>query len=281
MRSAEDIVFENCDFTCPKVESNALKFVSEGSVRSKNITIDKCNFHDIGRMAFETQNHSFDEISRITNVKVTDCNFERLGVKSQFGMAISLSGVGKDAEISGNTIIDAKVRGIENVGWSNLDIINNTFSSPTTAYAPITCSKDNKNNYAGPQHIVNVVIDGNRGTVSGTEDHLVEISDSDGLKFINNDFHANALHLVHTINSDFNNNTYYSDGGMGVYIELNSNNNNFSDNTFVTTADNATTVVIYPGSSGNVFQNNILKAKGNGSGLYNDVDGGNKNLDNY
>ena len=50
-------------------------------------------------MAFETQNHSFDEISRITNVKVTDCNFEKVGVKSQFGMAISLSGVGKDAEI--------------------------------------------------------------------------------------------------------------------------------------------------------------------------------------
>ena len=68
---------------------------------------------------------------------------------------------------------------------------------------------------------------------------------------------------------------------MGAYIDLNSNNNNFSGNTFVTTADNATTVVIYPGSSGNVFQDNILKAKGNGSGLYNDVDGGKQNLDNY
>ena len=42
--SFEDILFENCEFTCPNVVSNGLKFVSQGASRSKNITIYKCEW---------------------------------------------------------------------------------------------------------------------------------------------------------------------------------------------------------------------------------------------
>jgi len=44
--SFEDILFENCEFTCPNVVSNRLKFLSEGASKSKNITIYNCNFHN-------------------------------------------------------------------------------------------------------------------------------------------------------------------------------------------------------------------------------------------
>jgi len=270
--SAEDILFENCEFTCPKVVSNGLKFVSENASRSKNITINKCNFHDIGRMGFETQNHMTDGLMRITDVTVSNCEFNRMGLQSPYGMAISLSGSGQNAMLNNNNIVDSRARGIENAGWSDITITNNTFSSPNTAYEPITCQSDIT---GGTQYIYNIVIEGNSGTVTGTGDHLIGLSNCDGAKFIDNNFSADALNLVSTINSEIYGNTHYSDGGIGLYIEQNSNNNSIHDNTFVTTADNATTVAIYPPSSGNVFQNNILRREGNGGGNYNDMDGGN------
>lgn len=270
--SAEDIYFENCTFTCPNAVTNGLKLVSEGAARSKNINILNCKFMDIGRMAIETQNHMNDGLMRITGVAVKNCEFKRMGLQSPYGMAISLSGAGENSVLDNNNIVDSKDRGIENVGWSNITISNNTFSSPTTAFQPIICQKDTN----GPQYIYNVVIKGNSGTVSGAGAHLVGINNCDGAKFFNNDFHADALHLVSTINSEFYNNTYYSEGGIGLYIEKDSNNNNIHDNTFVTTADNATTIAIYPPSSGNVFQNNILRRDGNGGSNYNDMDGGNE-----
>jgi hypothetical protein len=174
--------------------------------------------------------------------------------------------------LDNNNIVDSKDRGIENVGWSNITITNNTFSSPNTAYDLITCQTDYAN---GAPYLYNVVINGNSGTVTGTNNHLVGISNCDGAKFFDNNFHADALNLVSTINSEFYGNTHYSDGGIGLYIENNSNNNSFHDNTFVTTADNANTVVIYAPSSGNVLQNNVLIKQGSGGSLYNDYDGGN------
>ncbi|MCJ7758270.1 MAG: heparin lyase I family protein [Gillisia sp.] len=269
--SVEDLLFENCEFTCPNVVSNGLKIVSENASRSKNITINNCYFHDIGRMALETQNHNNDGIMRITDVTVTNCQFNRMGLQSPYGMAISLSGSGQNALLDNNNIVDSKDRGIENVGWSNITITNNTFSSPNTDFDLITCQTDYAN---GAPYLYNVVINGNSGTVTGNN-HLVTISYSDGAKFFNNDFNADALVLYSTINSEFYDNTYYSDGSIGLYIESNSNNNSFHDNTFATTADNANTVVIYAPSSGNVLTNNILLNQGSGGGLYNDYDGGN------
>src|SRR5690606_38344870 len=113
--SVEDIHFENCDFSSPEVGSNGLKFAAYPTSRSKNITIHRCNFFNIGRMAIETVNHNNDDVPRITDVKVTECNFERLGLKSPYGMAVSLSGSGANAVISNNKIFDANDIGIENV----------------------------------------------------------------------------------------------------------------------------------------------------------------------
>tara|TARA_R110000796_G_scaffold86056_6_gene186390 strand:+ start:597 stop:1928 length:1332 start_codon:yes stop_codon:yes gene_type:complete len=273
--SFEDILFENCEFTCPNVVSNGLKFVSQGASRSKNITIYKCNFHDIGRMGFETQNHNYDGIARITDVKVTVCNFERLGTASQYGMAVSVSGAGKNATISNNIIVDAKDRGIENVGWSNITITNNTFSSPNTAYEPITCQKD-KGDLIDP-YILNIEISGNKGTVNGSEHNLLEIFDCDGLKFFHNDFHSGSLHLKNTINSEFTNNVHDFDGSIGLFVESNSSYNIFTGNTFIVTLDHATTAVFYPSATGNTLSGNTLIKKGQGGYIYNDMDGGNKN----
>ena len=274
--NAEDILFENCDFTCPNVVSNGLKFVSQGTSRSKNITVYNCNFHDIGRMGVETQNHDYDGIARITDVKVTECNFERLGTASQYGMAVSVSGAGKNADISNNIIEDAKDRGIENVGWSNITITNNIFSSPNTAYEPITCQKD-KGDLSAP-YILNVKISGNKGTVTGPEHNLLEIFDCNGLDFFNNDFNSGSLHLKNTINSEFTNNVHDFDGSIGLFAESSSSYNTFTGNTFVITQDYATTVAFYPSATGNTLSGNTLIKKGQGGYVYNDMDGGNKRL---
>ena len=273
--SAENILFENCDFTCPKVVSNGLKFVSEGTSRSKNITITKCSFYDVGRMAIETQNHDNDGIIRLTDVNVTECDFDGLGLQSPYGMAISLSGSGKNAVILANTIVDAKDRGIETVGWRNMTIADNTFSSPNTACNPIAIQKDAN----GADYMFEISVTGNNGTVYGNAPHLIEISNCDDLVYSRNSFFTDALHIRDVKNSTFTDNFHSSDGGIGLYVENGSTKNLFSNNTLISTTDYATTIAFYPGATANTLQENKVIKKGKGGIEYNDMDGGNHNFD--
>lgn len=273
--SAEDIFFENCTFTNPQVSTNGIKFVSEGTASSRNINILNCTFVDIGRMAIELQNHTHDGILRFDGVTIQNNEFKSLGLQSQYGMAISLSGAGKNAMLSDNTIIDAKDRGIEILGYGDLTIANNTFSAPNTAYNVITLEKDG----VGEEYTKNVLITGNSGTVQGDEPHLIEINSVDGLVYTNNSFYADALHVSDVKNSTFKDSFHSSDGGIGLYVDYGSTNNTFSGSTFITTADNSSTVTFYPGSTGNTLSNNTLRNEGQGGSIYNDLDGGNTNLD--
>jgi len=272
--SVEDILFENCNFSSPEVASNGLKFAAYPTSRSKNITIYRCNFYNIGRMAIETVNHNNDDVPRITDVKVTECNFERLGLKSPYGMAVSLSGSGANAVISNNKIFDANDIGIENVAWSNVVIENNTFTSEKHVYDPISMNK----RAGGSQFMTGVVIIGNSGKVFGAGSHLIELNDIDGLIYKKNSFYADALHLNKVKNSSFTENFHSSDGGIGLYVENQSSNNIFTDNTLMSTRDNATTIVFYPGATANTLQRNEVVKKGAGGSLYSDMDGGNINL---
>lgn len=273
--NAEDIYFENCTFTCPNVDTNGLKFVSEGPARSKNINVLNCKFLNIGRMAIEVQNHTHDGILRFNNISIKNCEFKSLGLQSQYGMAISLSGSGNNAYLSENTIIDAKDRGIEILGWTELTIAKNNFSSPNMAYNPITIQNDG----AGANYVTDVLVTGNTGAVKGNAPHLIEIREIDGLIYTKNSFYADALHVSDVKNSSFTDNFQSSDGGIGLYVDNGSMNNTFSGSTFITTADYSTTVIFYPGSTGNTLSNNTLKNEGQGGSTYNDKDGGNTNLD--
>lgn len=273
--NVENIHFENCEFTCPEVASNALKFAAYQTSRSKNITIYKCNFYDIGRMAIETVNHHPDDVLRITDVKVTECNFQRLGLKSPFGMAVSLSGTGQNAIISNNIIFDANDIGIENVAWNNVLVENNTFSSERHVYDPVSMNR----RAGGSQFMTDVIIIGNSGRVSGAGSHLIELNNLDGLIYKKNSFYADALHLNEVKNSSFTENFHSSDGGIGLYVENQSSNNAFTDNTLATTRDNANTVVFYPGATANTLLRNELIKGGAGGSIYSDMDGGNINLD--
>lgn len=273
--SVEDILIEECEFTSPQVASNGLKFAAYPSSRSKNITIYKCNFYNIGRMAIETVNHNSDDIARITDIKVTECNFERLGLQSPYGMAVSLSGSGENANISNNTIFDANDIGIENVAWNNVVIENNTFSSEHHVYDPISMNR----RAGGSQFMTGVLIIGNSGKVNGAGSHLMEINHCDGLIYNKNSFFADALHLNEVRNSSFTENFHSSDGGIGLYVENQSSNNTFTDNTLITTRDNASTIVFYPGATSNTLQRNEVIKEGAGGETYSDLDGGNINLD--
>ncbi|TVZ27532.1 hypothetical protein JM83_2580 [Gillisia sp. Hel_I_86] len=273
--NAENILFDRCSFSSPNTDTNGLKFVSQGPYRSKKIEIINCKFQDIGRMAIETVNHDGDDIVRFEDITVKDCYFNNLGTASIYGMAISISGTGNNAEILNNIIVDAKDRAIENVAWNNVVIANNTFSSIKNAYNPITMNR----RAGGSQYMTNVSVIGNSGTVSGNAPHLNEIYNCDGLEYSKNSFYADALHLFDVKNSSFTNNFHYSDGGIGLYVENKSTNNSFYDNTFVTIRDYADTVAFFSGATGNTLQRNEILKKGNGGMSYNDMDGGNYNLD--
>ncbi|MCM4156131.1 hypothetical protein [Gramella sp. AN32] len=273
--NAENILFDGCRFSSPKIDTNGLKFTSQGPYRSSKIMIINCIFQDIGRMAIETVNHDWDDISRFEDVTVKDCYFNNLGTTSKYGMAISLSGTGRNANILNNIIVDAKDRAIENVAWNDVVIENNSFSSVNNAYNPITLNR----RAGGSLYMTGVAIIGNSGTVTGNAAHLNELYNCDGLEYSKNSFYADALHLSDVKNSSFTNNFHSSDGGIGLYVENKSNSNTFYDNTFITIRDYADTVAFFPGATGNTLQRNEILKKGNGGMAYNDMDGGNYNLD--
>lgn len=273
--SAENILFDGCSFTCPNTDTNGLQFVSQGTFRSKKIEIINCKFQDIGRMAIETINHDGDDIVRIEDVTIKNCYFNNLGTASTYGMAISISGTGRNATLSGNTIIDAKTHGIENVAWSDVVIKNNTFSFKKNAYNPISMGR----RAGGHQYMTGVSVTGNSGTVSGNDSHLIELNNCDGLEYAKNSFYVDALHLNDVKNSSFTNNFHSSDGGIGLFVENKSNNSTFSDNTLITTRDYAVTISFFSGATGNILKRNEVIKKGNGGAKYVDEDGGNINLD--
>jgi len=273
--NAENILFEGCSFTCPDTDTNGLKFVSQGPYRSNQIEIISCSFENIGRMAIETVNHDYDDVSRIENVFVKDCYFNNLGTSSKYGMAVSLSGTGKKAEILDNVIIDAKDRAIENVAWDHVLIRNNKLSSVKNAYNPISMNR----RAGGSQYMKHVDVIGNSGTVFGNSPHLNELYHLDGLDYSNNSFNADALHVNDVKNSTFNNNFHSSDGGISLYVEYKSNNNSFQNNKIISTRDHAITIYFFAGATNNVLGNNEVIKKGKGGSEYVDEDGGNRNLD--
>ncbi|WP_026839412.1 hypothetical protein [Gillisia sp. JM1] len=273
--SAENILFDGCNFTCPYTNTNGLKFVSQGPYRSKNIVIINSKFQDIGRMAIETVNHDADDVVRIEDITVKNCSFNNLGTASIYGMAVSLSGTGRNAIISNNTIVDARDRGIENVAWDNVIIQDNTLTSIKNAYNPISMNRRS----GGSKYMTGVSVTGNSGTVSGSDPHLIELYNCDGLEYSENSFNADALHLNDVKNSTFTNNFHSSDGGIGLYVEDKSNNNSFYDNTLITTRDYAVTIFFFSGATGNTLNRNEVIRTGIGGSKYVDEDGGNINLD--
>jgi len=273
--NARNIHFEVCTFSCPNTDTNGLKFVSQGPYRSKKIVIINCTFQDIGRMAIETVNHDYDDVFRMEDVTVKDCYFNNLGTKSKYGMAISLSGTGKNAEITDNIIIDAKDRAIENVAWNNVLIQNNELTTVKNAYNPISMNR----RAGGSLYMKDVIVKGNSGKVTGNSPHLIELYHLDGLEYSNNNFSADALHLNDVKNSSFRDNFHSSDGGIGLYVEYKSNSNTFYDNTLISVRNYATTVHFFEGATANTLENNEIIKKGAGGTVYLDEDGGNINLD--
>lgn len=124
-----------------------------------------------------------------------------------------------------------------------------------------------------------VSVTGNSGTVSGSDPHLIELYNCDGLEYSENSFNADALHLNDVKNSTFTNNFHSSDGGIGLYVEDKSNNNSFYDNTLITTRDYAVTIFFFSGATGNTLNRNEVIRTGIGGSKYVDEDGGNINLD--
>ncbi|MCZ2844916.1 MAG: hypothetical protein O2U61_00205, partial [Candidatus Bathyarchaeota archaeon] len=124
----KNILFQFCQFTAPKINSNAIKFINQNDCLTENISFSYCQFFDLGRMGIEIQNHNYYDLQiRYKNIRVTESTFTNLGNLS-FGMGISLSGYGNEFVAENNTFKGYSYAGIEIVGCSNNLINGNNFA---------------------------------------------------------------------------------------------------------------------------------------------------------
>ena len=144
-----NLLIDNCTFSALNCVVNGIKLIHQGLSRLNGITINKCDFINLGRMGIEVQNHDSDLIYRYENVKVTNSTFSLglVGVRdsNEFPFCISLSGYGINNEIKGNTFKEAYV-GCEIIGSSNTTVDGNIFNLPNGLAIGSSNTKPMQNN---------------------------------------------------------------------------------------------------------------------------------------
>jgi hypothetical protein len=101
------IEISGCDFTCPNGAYNAMGCVqystsaNSGNV-AENVLIENNNFHDVGRCGIELLSQGYDGVIRLKNLTIRNNTFDNLGLKNEYGMAVSLSGLFQRIAVSGN-----------------------------------------------------------------------------------------------------------------------------------------------------------------------------------
>ena len=127
-----DLTLEDVTISAPKSATNALKFINERNTRTKGVVLRRFKVDSIGRMGFEIQNHHRNkpvaEVSRYENILVEDSEFNHTGLR-EFGMGVSVGGLGKDVTISNCNFTNSPNRAIEVIGTSGLHIEGNCFEN--------------------------------------------------------------------------------------------------------------------------------------------------------
>ncbi|MDB5133284.1 MAG: hypothetical protein JWR02_3033 [Mucilaginibacter sp.] len=123
-----NVYIHNCSFTAPHCQTNGIKVICEHANTASYLTVQNCTFTNIGKMGIELQNHTDTVVYRLNNINISNNYFNNLGTITgqAYGMAISLTGIGKGAVVTGNVVIDPRDIGIECAGWSDVTIANNT-----------------------------------------------------------------------------------------------------------------------------------------------------------
>ncbi len=142
-----NINFFNCEFTAP-TGGNAIKLVSQDNTNvHQNITFLACDFHDLGRMGVEVQNHIADTTNRYKNVVVRQCDFTNLGLIEDpgTGQGVSYTGPGINCVVDACIFSNCQTIAIEYTDGGYGTITNNRFkdfqtrgSGSIAPYSPIS-----------------------------------------------------------------------------------------------------------------------------------------------
>jgi hypothetical protein len=265
--SFTNLYIHNCSFSSPYCQTEGVKVVCEGTDRASDLNIQNCNFTNIGLMGIELQSHTDTTTFRLNNINISNNYFNNMGaVHSQpYGMAISISGIGKGAVITGNVIIDPIDIGIESAGWSDVTIANNTIrSQKNSAFNGINAT-DNGSEHAYPRR---VAITGNViDNMVGYSSTAINTANLTGFSISGNEIRTGGSGIgvftsydgVINSNSVIAGTSTTSSGGNGLLFSGSSNNiasGNYFD---LTEHGNYALAIYYNASGGTIYSmNNVV-----------------------
>lgn len=122
-----------CTFSCPNGLFNALGCVQYSTASNtgnfaRDIYIHDNAFSDIGRMGIELLSQGYD-IPRLFNVTIDNNTFSNLGLKDEYGMAFSLSGLIRQIGCVNNTSTGSRKVAFEFVNVQDVVAVNNSATS--------------------------------------------------------------------------------------------------------------------------------------------------------
>lgn len=222
----KNITFNRCTFSTPTSETNGIKFINEHDNSTENIQFNSCDFVDIGRMGVEIQNHN-DELAehRYSNFFFRNCTFNNIGMHSDDGMAISMSGLGTNVTVDSCNFKDVSVTAIEFIGVYGALINNCNFENGPLAleYCLIGITNFRVNS--------RIIITSNR---SNGAFGIINIYNSKDIIFSNNILTGiESLYLKDVSKSTFIGNIISTDSGYCLFLDNSFDNtitSNFIDN---------------------------------------------------
>lgn len=295
----DGININNCKFTNPNTQANAIKLVSEGiNSLVKNISITKNKFESIGRMGIEFQNHERrTNIPRFSNYTISYNYFNDVGTiqTGSPSCCISVSGYAVDGKINYNEMVNMRMKttsniyyAIENAGTTRLETIGNKIHSNTYGFTGIMGSHPtpqetaiNGQPYKKDWIIKDNVINLTGSNIDKNKIRGMEIANITGYTVLNNTVNSDGMGImfVNCKNGKVEGNTVSVKSGNPFYLRLASSNNTLTANNLTSNHASYNGVVFFDGSgaSGNTAYNNKLIKPGNKVGDYVNYNGAKNN----
>lgn len=142
-KNLANIRFENCTFSIPNANGNGLViYLNTASTdvnTCTNFSVEYCTFLNCGRQATTFMNRSTQSGADgfFKGLRFNNNLGKNLGLNGNYGMLISLDGVGEDFTVNNNRLENFYDLGIECAGWKNGQIIGNTFDLMSRLTKPI------------------------------------------------------------------------------------------------------------------------------------------------
>jgi hypothetical protein len=267
----------NVEFSSPSCGTNGIK-IDVGAVGSllDGLEVSASRFNAVGRMGIEIINHTFDNVARFKNVRVSGNWFADLGRRARFGQAVSLSGFGRSNVIADNVVIGAKTIALEIVSASETTIRGNVVRGLQRGCSPLYVGRNAAFGRVAGLVIAENVFEGNAGLfqptsmtgavilnniVRGTVKISVEASDH--LSVSGNVFAVrNQVLWLSVVSSRFSENIFAASGDSAGYYAVfkDSVGNTVRHSTFK--SERQFGLLVNGASTGNLFEDCVFSSEG-------------------